>query len=158
MKTEEIYNILKEKFADAVIDMKSEAPSDDFITVRADKIFDIGLFLRDADNLKFDYLQCLSGMDMGENLGVVYHLHSMDIAHSMVLKVVVPKSNPNVPSVEKVWKAANWHEREAFDLIGVVFIGHPNMIRILCPYDWEGHPLQKNYVTPEYYHDMKVPY
>ena len=97
-------------------------------------------------------------MDFGENLGVVYHLYSMKFAHHFEFKIMVPKSDPKVHSVEKVWRSADWHEREAFDLIGVVFTQHHNLIRILCPYDWEGHPLQKDYETPEYYHGMRVPY
>jgi len=72
--------------------------------------------------------------------------------------VRVPKDNPHVPSVESVWKTANWHEREAYDLIGVVFDGHPDLRRILLPDDWEGHPLRKDYKVPEFYNGMKVPY
>jgi NADH-quinone oxidoreductase subunit C len=101
---------------------------------------------------------CLSGLDSGENLTVVYHLHSTKLAHKFIYKVIVPKADPKVPTVERVWRSADWHEREAWDLIGVEFVGHHNMIRILCPYDWEGHPLRKDYQTPEYYHGMKVPY
>jgi NADH-quinone oxidoreductase subunit C len=158
MQAEEIYKKLQDNFGTAAIEFKSEAPSDAFAVVKADKICDISLFLRDDEDLKFDYLKCLSGMDLGENLGVVYHLYSMKFAHHFVVKVMVPKDNPKVPTVERVWRTADWHERETFDLIGVIFEGHSNLIRILCPYDWEGHPLQKNYETPEYYHGMKVPY
>ncbi|HQQ11655.1 MAG TPA: NADH-quinone oxidoreductase subunit C, partial [Bacteroidales bacterium] len=76
--------------------------------------------------------------------------------HKIVIKTEVPKDNPLLPSVERLWRTADWHEREAFDLIGVVFEGHHNMIRILLPYDWEGHPLRKDYQAPETYHGMKV--
>ena len=97
-------------------------------------------------------------MDLGENVGVVYHLYSMKHKHKLVLKVVAPKTDPKVPSVEKIWRSADWHEREAYDLIGIQFVGHHNLIRILCPYDWEGHSLRKDYVAPENYHGMKVSY
>ena len=78
--------------------------------------------------------------------------------HKATVKVIVPKADPHVETVEKVWRAADWHEREAYDLIGVVFDNHRDLRRILCPYDWEGHPLQKDYEVPEYYNGMKVPY
>ena len=106
----------------------------------------------------FDYLSNLSGMDLAENLGVVYHLYSMKYKHTIVLKVTVSKENPNVHSVERIWRTADWPEREAYDLFGVIFEGHHNLIRILNPYDWEGYPLRKDYKTPEEYHGIKVPY
>ena len=158
MKTEEVFEILKQNFADSIIEMKDEAPSDPFIVVKSNKLLDISLFLRDESNLKFDYLKSITGLDLGENLASVYHLYSMDFQHHLVLKTFVPKSDPRVPSVEQCWIAADWHERETYDLIGVYYEGHHNLIRILCPYDWEGHPLRKDYETPEYYHGMKFPY
>jgi NADH-quinone oxidoreductase subunit C len=98
----------------------------------------------------------ISALDTGENLDVVYHLYSMRHKHKVVIKTSVPKDHPDVASVERIWRSADWHEREAYDLIGVVFTGHHNLIRILCPYDWEGHSLRKDYTTPEYYHGMKI--
>ena len=158
MEITEIFNKLKSTFGDSVFEMKYEPPSDGFITVAPDKIVDISLELRDNPEYLFDYLSCLSGMDNGDQLGVVYHLYSFKHKHNLVLKLSVPKETPDVPTVERVWRTADWHEREAYDLIGINFVGHHNLIRILCPYDWEGHPLQKSYVTPEYYHNLPVPY
>lgn len=158
MLSKDIYDILKAEFADEIIGFEESIPTDSFITVNSAKLFDICHTLRDNELLLFDYLMCLSGTDNGENLGVVYHLYSMKYKHKLVLKVFVPKTEPVVPSVEMLWRTADWHEREAFDLIGVVFEGHHNMIRILCPYDWEGHALRKDYQTPEFYHGMKVDY
>jgi NADH-quinone oxidoreductase subunit C len=89
---------------------------------------------------------------------VVYHLASVVHNHKIVLKAICTKENPHVQSVADVWGTANWHEREAFDLIGIVFDGHPDLRRILLPYDWEGHPLRKDYKVPEFYNGMKVPY
>ncbi len=158
MQAQEIFDILKEEFSDAVIELTDELPSEPFITVDGSKIEDIALFLRDKDTLNFDYLVDLCGMDYGENFGVVYHLYSMNHKHRIVIKALVPKDNPNVPTVENVWRTADWHEREAWDMFGIKFDGHHNMIRILTPYDWDGHPLRKDYKTPDEYHGMKVPY
>ncbi len=156
MLPNEIYNNLKSEFGDAVIEYNDTQPIDPFITVSTDKLFDICHTLRDNEEYLFDYLMSLSGMDLGENVGVVYHLYSMKYKHKLVLKVSAPKAEPKVPSVEMIWRTADWHEREAFDLMGVIFEGHHNMIRILCPYDWDGHPLRKDYKVPEIYHGMKV--
>jgi len=158
MLPDELYDHLKSEFGDAIIEFNDTLPTDPFIVVSADKLFDICHTLRDDEAFLFDYLMCLTGMDLGENLGVVYHLYSMKHKHRLVLKVFAPKSEPLVPSVEMIWRSADWHEREAYDLIGVQFDRHHNMIRILCPYDWEGHALRKDYATPEFYHGMKVDY
>lgn len=158
MEHNEIYQQLKNKFGEAVIELNDQLPTDPYITVSSEKLFEICHSLRDYDQFQFDYLMCLSGMDQGENVGAVYHLYSMQLKHKVVLKVSVPKTNPVVPSVERIWKSADWHEREAYDLLGIQFEGHHNLIRILCPYDWEGYPLRKDYETPESYHGMKIAY
>lgn len=156
MLPNEIYNNLKSEFGDAIIEYNDQQPVDPFILVNTSQLFEICHTLRDKEEFLFDYLMCLSGMDLGENVGVVYHLYSMKHKHKLVLKVTAPKTDPKVPSIETIWRSADWHEREAYDLIGVQFEGHHNMIRILCPYDWEGHSLRKDYKVPEYYHGMKV--
>ena len=74
------------------------------------------------------------------------------------MKVSALRENPEVESVESVWKCADWHEREAYDMYGFKFLNHPDLIRILMPYDWEGYPLRKDYKNPEFYQGMKVPY
>ena len=158
MQANEIYEKLKEKFADEIIDFVEEKNFDPYINVKPEKLRDICLFMRDADSLDFDYLTMISGMDLGEELGIVYHLYSVTLKHNIVLKLKVPKEKPDVPTVELVWRAADWHEREAYDMFGVNFVGHHNLIRILCPYDWEGFPLRRDYKEPEEYHGMKVPY
>ncbi|MFC0875214.1 NADH-quinone oxidoreductase subunit C [Saccharicrinis sp. FJH2] len=158
MELNEIYQLLKDKFGDAIIEMNDLQPVDPYIIISPEKLFDICHTLRDHDQTQFDYLMSLSGMDYGENVGVVYHLYSMELKHKLVIKVMVLKDKPVVPSVERIWKSADWHEREAYDLVGIEFEGHHNMIRILCPYDWEGYPLRKDYVTPETYHGMKIGY
>jgi len=159
MIPQEIYDSLKANFGEAVLDAKIDGVIDPFIKIAPDRIRDVCVFLRDDEKLLFDVLMCLTGMDYtGGKLGVVYHLHSMKWGHKIVLKTEVSAADPRVASVESIWKTANWHEREAFDLIGIVFEGHPDMRRILMPYDWQGHPLRKDYQVPEFYNGMKVPY
>ncbi|MGE5315328.1 MAG: NADH-quinone oxidoreductase subunit C [Acidobacteriota bacterium] len=158
MTFQEIADQLNNKFGEAVTAVKADAQVDPFVTVSAAAVKEIALYLRDDESMQFDYLMCLSGVDRKGTLEVVYHLSSMALKHKLVLKVSVPAEHPEVPSVESVWKSANWHEREAYDLLGVVFTGHPDLRRILLPYDWEGYPLRKDYEVPEFYNGMRVPY
>lgn len=107
----------------------------------------------------FDMLTCVSGVDNGVEAGtmeVIYHLYSIPFNHSLALKVIVPRSNPEAESIVSVWKSANWLEREVFDMFGIVFKNHPDLRRILLPADWEGHPLRKDYEHEEYYHGVKI--
>ncbi|MPN12648.1 NAD(P)H-quinone oxidoreductase subunit J [bioreactor metagenome] len=90
-------------------------------------------------------------MDYKDSLGIVYHLYSMKYNHKIVIKVKLDRQHPVIQSVERVWKTANWHEREAYDMFGVYFEEHPDLERILCPEDWEGYPPRKDYVAPKEY-------
>ena len=157
MTPPEILEKLKAAFPAAILDAKTEGVPDPFIKVAPASLADVALFLRDV--LKFDFLMCLSGVDYGKNvLGVVLNCGSIALKHKITIKADVPADRPELPSVAHVWPAANWHEREAFDLLGIAFTGHPDLRRILLPDDWEGHPLRKEYKVPEYYRGMKVPY
>lgn len=159
MTNQEIYDLLKRQFNDDIIEIITPENGEGHITVNHTNILDIMQFCRDYDSLDFDYLVMLSGMDAGaEHLCVVYHLYSVNLKHSIVIKTFIPRANPTLHTVERIWRAADWHEREAYDMFGIVFEGHHNLIRILCPYDWEGYPLRKDYVTPQEYHGMKIPY
>ncbi|MGC8595195.1 MAG: NADH-quinone oxidoreductase subunit C [Candidatus Kryptoniota bacterium] len=159
MNFNEINERLKAEFPDSILESKPDAFVDPYIVVKASDIKEICAFLSTSPDLKFDYLMSLSGMDYNDGtLGVVYHIFSMEKKHRIVLKVKVKKDLPEVPSVESIWKSANWHEREAYDLFGIIFVGHPDLRRILLPYDWDGHPLRKDYKVQEYYQGMKVPY
>jgi NADH-quinone oxidoreductase subunit C len=122
----------------------------------------VALYLRDDPAMYFDFLECLSGVDEGpaaNRIGVVYHLRSITRGHRIVLKCFVARdAQPTIPSIAHVWRSADWHEREAYDLLGIHFAGHPDLRRILMPEDWEGHPLRKDYVNPDSYHDLKTAY
>jgi len=176
MKTaEEIFNQLKEKFGSSVIELKTDKPVEPFIVVHPLEIDKICLFLRDDKELLFDSLMNLSGVDdangtkvkddkgletiNGGTLSVYYHLESTKLRHKLTLKTSTDREKPEVVTVTEVWKGADWHEREAYDMYGIIFLNHPDLRRILMPYDWEyGFPLRKDYKNPEFYQGMKVPY
>jgi NADH-quinone oxidoreductase subunit C len=158
MTVQEILDNLKAKFGDAIVEAKLDAQQP-WLRIAENRIREICLHLRDEEQLKFDYMSCLSGVDYNDGrLGAVYHLTSMVHRHKIVLRANCTKENPHIQSVADVWGTANWHEREAYDLIGIIFDGHPDLRRMLLPYDWEGHPLRKDYKVPEFYNGMKVPY
>jgi len=122
-------------------------------------IRDLAFFLRDEPSLAFDTLMLLSSLDNGDGtLSVVYHLESVKNHHQLTLKVPLPMDNAHVPSVTDVWAHANWQEREAWDMMGIRFDGHPDHRRMLLDEDYPGHPLRKDFKEPDFYHGMKVPY
>lgn len=158
MTAQEITNALKEKFGDAILEAKLEVMQP-WLSIAPNRMKDVALFLRDDPSMQFDYMMCLSGVDYNDGrLGIVYHLFSMVHRHKIVLKAFCTKDNAHVQSVSSVWGTANWHEREVFDMYGIIIDEHPDLRRILMPNDWEGHPLRKDYKVPEYYNGMKVPY
>ncbi|HZZ43097.1 MAG TPA: NADH-quinone oxidoreductase subunit C [Tepidisphaeraceae bacterium] len=113
-------------------------------------------FLRHDPALQMDWLRCLSAVDyVADNqLSVVYDLYSFTHRHMFAIKAYCDRADPSLPSVVDLWPAANWHEREAFDLLGITFTGHPDLRRILCADDWIGHPLRKDYTFPQEYHGI----
>jgi len=124
-----------------------------------DYLRDICLFLRDEADLKFDNLMLLSTVDNGDKtLSATYHMESTTHRHVFALKVTVSVDHARVPSVTGVWTSANWHEREGWDMMGIEFVGHPDLRRILLDEDYPGHPLRKDFKVPDFYHGMKVPY
>ena len=115
-------------------------------TVAADKIHGLARQLKDSSESKMDYLFCLTAADRKDGLHVIYHLTSSVYRHSLVLRVILPdKAAPVVPTVSDVWKAAEFYEREVFDLFGIVFQNHPDLRRIFLDDDWVGFPLRKDY-------------
>jgi NADH-quinone oxidoreductase subunit C len=172
---EEIFAILKEKYGESVKSLTPPQPVEPYITVNPLQVDKICTFLRDHQDLQFDCLLVLSGVDdangtkqteadgsvviNGGTLSVWYHIESTVLRHKIVIKTETPRERPEVVSVAEVWRAADWHEREAYDMFGIIFLNHPDLRRILMPYDWEaGYPLRKDYKNPEFYQGMKVPY
>jgi NADH-quinone oxidoreductase subunit C len=174
MTSAEIIQVLEQHFGDRIKAKKPDA-IDPSVEVEPGSLLDVCRFLRDDPRLKFEFLNCISGVDYLEpdpkkapkagfepHLEVVYHLSSFTHRHRFVVKVILPrwKDNkpgaiPEVPSVTGLWRAADWHERETYDLCGVYFTGHPDLRRILLSEDWEGHPLRKDYEFPLEYHGIR---
>ncbi|MDP6124169.1 MAG: NADH-quinone oxidoreductase subunit C [Candidatus Latescibacteria bacterium] len=181
MTTEDIRDRLIEEFGEESIFAILQTEIEPEIEIAAGAVLDAAQFLKGQGDLSFDVLMCLSALDVPtlakkpkrkpkiddeseappqeaepepepiHQLAVVYHLFSVVHKHRLALKTFVAVDEPHVPSVIAVWPAADWHEREAFDMMGIQFDGHPFLKRILLPDDWEGHPLRKDYETQETY-------
>ena len=161
---EKVKQLLIVQFGEEVIVAEESEQKQPALIIKADLIADVCLFLRNHPETWFDFLSCLSGVDYGveqQKFGVVYHLSSIIKNHQLVLKVIQENYReddnlPTFPSISAVYKAAEWHEREAFDMVGIYFENHPDLRRILLPDDWEGFPLRKDYQTAENYHNIKI--
>jgi NADH-quinone oxidoreductase subunit C len=174
MTPNQIIGLLEEKFGERIRAKDLEA-IDPHVTVEPGALFEVCRFLHDDNRLSFDLLNCISGVDYFEpdekkkakagfepHVEVVYHLSSFQHRHRLVVKVVLPRWKddkpgelPEVPSVVSLWRTADWHEREVYDLSGVYFVGHPDLTRILLADDWVGHPLRKDYEFPLEYHGIR---
>ncbi len=119
------------------------------LVVPREQIAAVCAHLKTAPGFEFDMLSDLTGVDRGPEeeprFEVNYHLFSTKRFHRLRLKVLVEQESPRVPTVTSVWRTANWHERETFDMFGVIFEGHPDLRRILLPDDWQGHALRKDF-------------
>ncbi|WP_345167644.1 NADH-quinone oxidoreductase subunit C [Nibribacter koreensis] len=162
----EIKDLLLTRFGETVILGEEVHPLQSYVLVADWALPEVAEFLHDQEQTYFDFLSCLTGVDNGPEAGtleVIYHLYSIPYNHHFALKVQVPRNLadqhlPAVPTVSHVWRSADWHEREVYDLVGISFPDHPDLRRILCAADWEGHPLRKDYTWPAEYHGIKVPY
>ena len=117
------------------------------IEVAPDQLHGLMSALKENEETKFDYLYCLTGVDWGEELGVIYHLESTEYRHRIVVRVkTADRENPTLDTVSNIWATADFHEREVFDFFGIKFKGHPNLKRLFLTDEWEGYPLRKDYV------------
>jgi len=185
MEQKAIYELLAEHLGEAALGFNDEGV-EAYADIAPAKIAEAALFLRDDERLRFNQLMCLSGIDwdgydengkgksvailgylptgeaetsdrVGEgDFGVAYHLFSHDLRHKFTMRVRVPRDVAAVPTVSNIWSTANWHEREAWDLVGIRFEGHPNLRRMLLDDDWVGHPLRKDYVMPSNYNGVQM--
>jgi NADH-quinone oxidoreductase subunit C len=155
MTQEEAVAQLQARFGDAVGAL-SETKGDRYALVKGDKLVDVCRFLKTTTGLEFDYCQDITAVDWPAKqvIEIVLHLYSLSQRHGLVLKVELDRANPVAPTVEGVWKAATWLEREIYDLFGVNFTGHSDLRRILLPDDWVGHPLRKDYQEAGGFHGI----
>ena len=116
------------------------------VVIAPESLLKVAQFLKTTSGLEFDYLNCITGVDYLDYFEVVYHLTSMQHKHSLVLKVRCSRENPEVPSLVSLWRGADFQEREIYDLLGIVFVGHPNLKRILMWEGFQGHPLRRDYL------------
>lgn len=175
MNVQDLHDLLHAEFgAEAILGVVTDK-IDPWIEVAPHAIVEVATFLRDDARTRFDHLNDLCGVDYFEpdekkaakfehepHVEVVYHMQSYELKHRLVVKVKLPRWRndtpgelPECPSVSGVWSIADWHERECYDLMGIRFTDHPNLRRILCPEDWVGHPLRKDYEMPLEYHGIR---
>lgn len=132
---------------DAVQDVR-QFRGETTIVIAADRIVEACQFFRDTEGLEYIFLSDITAVDyypQEPRFAVCYHLYSMLYNRRLRLKVYLPGDDPRLASVTSVYKAADWEEREAYDMMGIIFEGHPSLRRILMPDDWEGHPQRKDY-------------
>jgi NADH-quinone oxidoreductase subunit C len=153
----DMQQMLAEKFGESVGPLQP-AKQDPWVLVKPEALREVCAFLKSDPRTNFDCLINLSAVDWPKKnqIEVVYHLWSYALRHTFVLKVQLDRAAPAVDSLEPVWKAADWLEREQFDLFGVQFKGHPDLRRIMLPDDWVGHPLLKDYKEGTDYHGIST--
>jgi NADH-quinone oxidoreductase subunit C len=142
-----VVETIKRALPDAVLEVL-EFRGETTLIIDAEKIVEVARFCRDTDGLEFNLLSdvtCVDYYPAEPRFAMCYHLYSVFNRQRVRLKVYLPGENPTVESVTSVWLAADWQEREAFDMMGIQFTNHPDLRRILMPKDWEGHPLRKDY-------------
>jgi NADH-quinone oxidoreductase subunit C len=164
MSFKDVKELLTEKFGADIVIGEETGVLQPALLIAPERIADVCRELRDNPKTYFDFLSSLSGVDYGMEagrFGVVYHLASIPYKTQLTLKISAENSRslndlPAFPSITSVYRSAGWHEREAYDLVGIFFEGHPDLRRILLPDDWEGFPLRKDYKSAEFYKGIKV--
>jgi NADH-quinone oxidoreductase subunit C len=158
MEPQAIFDHLQGRLPGKVYDFTTAGTKDPYFKVKPEDWLEVARQLRDDAVLQLDFLQNVTAVDWIKQgrFDLVYHLWSYPLRHGCVVKVEVPRDKPQLPSVAEVWKAADWNEREQFDLLGVEFLGHPDLRRILMPDDWPGHPMRKDYKEAEAYRGMST--
>lgn len=161
MKAEEIVSVLEKELGEGTIESKHFDGLQPYIYVRSQSIIAVLKFLKYNNSTFFDLLSCITGIDNGvdkNTMEVVYTLYSIPYAHTIHVRVMLDRNHPEIPTASFIWRTAEWHERETYDLLGIKFLGHPDLRRILLPANWEGYPLRKDYKEQETFHGIQVKY
>jgi len=145
MLKEELTIIIKELLPDAVIEEAGEWLN---FSLEATEFKQAALQLRNFNQMPFDFLFCLTCVDWKTHFTMVYHLRSKKTNDNIVIKVKLKRETPEIDTVSDIWRTAEFHEREVFDLFGIVFLQHPDLRRLLLTDDWVGYPLRKDYDDP----------
>ena len=145
MEREELNNKIIKKWPDAVALEGGEWLN---VEVPAAAWRDMALWLRDENGLNFDYLFCLTCVDWLKHLTMVYHLTSTHHRHNLVVKANLDRANPVIETVADLWRTADFHEREVYEMYGVQFTNHPDLRKLILPDDWEGYPMRKDFEDP----------
>lgn len=154
---EKIQQLIKDKLKMEVAPLENTTPAG--FNIPTEKIHDVCQLLHEDSSTYFDHLACLSGIDNGQeanSMEVIYTLYSIPNDFHLTLKVMLDRAEPIVDTVSDIWRGANWHEREAFDLYGIQFANHPDLRRILLPADWVGYPMRKDYDEAQAYHGLTI--
>ncbi len=145
MKNEDLQNIINDLGDN--LEFSTEASEFLNVIVPKEQLHSVCNKLKTNPNLKFNYAFCITGMDWGKDLGVIYHLESTELKHQIVVKVMIDdRENPVLDSVHDIWQTAEFHELEIFDFFGIKFNNHPKLRRLFLTPDWDGYPLRKDYV------------
>ena len=157
MTFNEVKEALSDQFPGSVI-QNDDLPEGQ-IEINSENWLEVATFMKTDPKLSFDQLECITGVDTGDDgsLQSHYNFHSMEHRHKVEIVINHDRKEPKVASIEQVWRIGDWFERETFDMFGIVYEGHRDLRRILCPDDWEGWPLRKDYETQESFHGILVP-
>lgn len=166
MQFEEIVDLLKSELGESIILSTQLEDRPHSIYIEAANLLLVAEKLKNHPQLFFDVLACVSAIDNGAEAAtfeMAYNFHSIPFGRQLMIKCYLPrpqsaKETVAIDSLNDFWKTADWHEREAYDLMGITFTGHPDLRRILLPDDWEGFPLRKDYEQQDRYRSVKVKY
>lgn len=150
-KAQQLHQLLADRFGDKVELVDAVDPYT--VITDVESFTEIMTFLKENDAFRMDFLRSVTGVDWPEDgyIESVYHVYSYSKGHGHTVKYRCPRAAPEVPSVEHLWPTANWFERESYDLLGIIYLHHSDLRRIMLPDDWIGHPLRKDYVEEEQY-------
>jgi len=156
MERGELLALLAQRLQGAAIGIEEMPNNDIMLQVARQDFIAVLTTLKQDKDLGFKALTNQLGVDYGDRFAVICNLYSFAIDNKLTIKVFLEKEDPEIDSIEKLFRGANWFERETYDLLGIRFKGHGNLERLLLPADWEGHPLRKDYVYPQEYHGVAL--